>query len=203
MKLAIADPPYLGYASIWYGSEDLTEEQSEGTTPVDNRRRPHMGGATSSITPPRKADCHEDAHLWDRPEAHRDLVQRLCDEYAGWAIAMNPGNLAEYLTWTPRPYRIAAWVKPNAMPHNSRPIRSWEPVLVRVPEGRRRAAGRPPTRDYLVAAKGASAFAGAKPPQWTRWVLDMLGYDPDEDTVDDLFGGSGAVSAEIAQGVLL
>jgi hypothetical protein len=31
----------------------------------------------------------------------------------------------------------------------------------------------------------------------------MLGYDPDTDTVDDLFGGSGAVAAEIAQGVLL
>jgi hypothetical protein len=34
-------------------------------------------------------------------------------------------------------------------------------------------------------------------------VLDLLGYDPDTDTVDDLFGGSGAVTAEINQGVLL
>jgi hypothetical protein len=31
----------------------------------------------------------------------------------------------------------------------------------------------------------------------------MLGYNPEEDTVDDLFHGSGAVAAEIAQGVLI
>jgi hypothetical protein len=30
----------------------------------------------------------------------------------------------------------------------------------------------------------------------------MLGYDPETDTVDDLFHGSGSVAAEIAQGVL-
>ena len=46
-------------------------------------------------------------------------------------------------------------------------------------------------------------FVGQKPRQWTRWVLDMLGYDPETDTVDDLFHGSVAVAAEIAQGVLL
>jgi hypothetical protein len=31
----------------------------------------------------------------------------------------------------------------------------------------------------------------------------MLGYDAATDTVDDMFGGSGAVTAEINQGVLL
>lgn len=207
MRLCIADPPYLGYASIWYGSESLTDEQSEGTVPVDNRRRPNMGGSTSSINPPHKADRHEDAHIWDRPQAHRDLVARLCNEFDGWAIALNPGNLVDYLTWTPQPYRIAVWAKPNAMPTNSRPIKSWEPVLIRVPEGRRRGTGRVPTRDYLVAPKdsafSSSRFAGAKPPAWTRWVLDMLGYQPENDTVVDLFAGSGSVANEIAQGVLL
>ena len=200
MKLAIADPPYLGYASMWYGDADVDDSD---TRPVDKRRRPHMGGV-SGITPPRKANTHPDAHEWDKPATHRDLVERLCAEYDGWGIAMNPGNLTDYLTWTPQPYRIAVWVKPNAMPTNSRPIRSWEPVLVRVPDGRRRpSANRSPVRDYLVAAKPATGFAGAKPASWTRWVLDMLGYDPAVDTVEDLFPGSGAVSAAIAQGVLL
>jgi hypothetical protein len=55
----------------------------------------------------------------------------------------------------------------------------------------------------VLEANVGRGFAGAKPRAWTRWVLDMLGYDPDEDTVDDLFHGSGAVAAEIAQGVLL
>jgi hypothetical protein len=33
-------------------------------------------------------------------------------------------------------------------------------------------------------------------------VLDALGYDAETDTVDDLFPGSGSVSAAVAQGVL-
>jgi hypothetical protein len=44
---------------------------------------------------------------------------------------------------------------------------------------------------------------GAKPQAWTRWVLDMLGYNPETDTVDDLFPGSGAIQKELNQGVLL
>lgn len=201
MRLCIADPPYLGYGSMWYGSENVPPAAAATTRPVDNRRRPDMGGGT--ITPPRKADLHPDAHLWDDPQMHRALVQRLASDYDGWAVAMNPNNLADYLSWTPEPYRVACWVKPNAMPTRSRPIRSWEPVLIRVPEGRRRPSPeRLPVRDYLVATKPARGFAGAKPPAWTRWVLDMLGYDPETDTVDDLFHGSGSVAAEIAQGVI-
>lgn len=44
------------------------------------------------------------------------------------------------------------------------------------------------------------AFIGAKPQAWVEWVLDALGYDPTADTVDDLFPGSGAVGAALAQG---
>jgi hypothetical protein len=50
---------------------------------------------------------------------------------------------------------------------------------------------------------GTPGFAGRKPRQWTEWVLAMLGYCPTHDTVDDLFRGSGAVSATLAQGRLL
>lgn len=203
MKLCIADPPYLGYASMWYGSEDVSTVDTSTNAAVDYRRRPQAGSTEkSTITPPRKADHHPDAHLWDEPEKHAELVRTLERDYDGWAIAMNPPNLADYLRWVTVDVRITVWVKPNAMPTNSRPIRSWEPVLLHVPQGRRRANGRPPTRDYLVAARSGS-FAGEKPPAWTRWVLDMLGYDPETDTVDDLFHGSGSVAAEIAQGVLL
>ena len=35
-----------------------------------------------------------------------------------------------------------------------------------------------------------------KPPRFTRWVLELLGAIPD-DTIDDLFGGSGRVTAEL------
>lgn len=202
MRLCIADPPYLGYASMWYGSEDVTGLDLSGNVAVDARRRPQAGRSErSTIRAPKKADVHPDAHEWDLPERHAAMVRDLEANYDGWAVAMNPSNLADYLQWITKPIRVAVWVKPDAMPHNSRPIRSWEPVIVHVPEGRRRANGRLPIRDYLVAPKGGSSFAGEKPRAWTRWVLDMLGY-AEGDTVDDLFHGSGAVAAEVAQTVL-
>jgi hypothetical protein len=44
-----------------------------------------------------------------------------------------------------------------------------------------------------------AGFVGAKPPAWTRWVLDALGYDPERDEVVDLFNGSGAVAGALAE----
>jgi hypothetical protein len=89
-------------------------------------------------------------------------------------------------------------------PGGARVITVWEPVLVFIPPARRgRGRGAPYVYDTLTVPSPRKGFIGAKPPQWTRWVLDMLGYDPETDTVDDLFAGSGAVAAEIAQGVLL
>jgi hypothetical protein len=101
-------------------------------------------------------------------------------------------------------YRFAAWVKPNGgVPSGSRIHTSWEPVLFYIPEARRTRSSGPYVNDHLAANAGGAAFMGAKPAAWTRWVLDVLGYDPQADTVDDLFPGSGAVSNELRQGVLL
>lgn len=184
MKLCIADPPYLGRAEMFYGA-----------TRVDNMN----AGARSAINPMRKADNHPDAHLWDNPETHRELVERLCCDYDGWAISMVPDNLRHYLQWVPVDTRIAVWHDPQAMPTGTHPRRRWEPVLVRRAEGRRRTVDVPwPVGDVLTVGHGRRGFAGAKPSEWTRWVLDMLGYQ-DGDTVDDLFPGSGAVSATAAQ----
>lgn len=185
MKLCIADPPYLGRSTRWYGGGN------GGFRPLVTGRRVRAG------------DNHPDAHLWDDPEAHRALVERLCDEYDGWAIAMNPADLRHYLGWVPPETLVCAWVKPDAVPGGGRVSTSWEPVLL-LPARTGRPAPGMQIRDALTAAVsgGAVKFPGAKPRAWTRWVLDMLGYDPEMDTVDDLFHGSGAVAAEIAQGVL-
>jgi hypothetical protein len=149
------------------------------------------------------ADNHPEAHIWDDPATHQDLVARMCANYDGWAIAMAHDNLRQYLQWVPPRTRIAVWVKP-VIPSGARVINVWEPVLVHIPEGRRSSKGQTMfPRDALVARTIPDGFAGSKPPAWTRWVLDMLGYDPDTDTVDDMFHGSGAVAAEIAQGTLL
>jgi len=189
MRLAIADPPYLGKARMFYGAERM-----------DNMN----ANATARINPTRKADYHPEAWVWDTPEKHQELVDKLVAEYDGWAIAMIPDSLTHYLQWVPADTRIAVWHDPRVMPTGSHPRRRWEPVLVYAPKGRRRVVDvTNPVGDVLTCPHPSGSFAGSKPPQWTRWVLDMMGYDQDADIVDDLFGGSGAVSNEIAQGVLL
>jgi hypothetical protein len=112
-------------------------------------------------------------------------------------------NLRHYLQWVPTDTRIGVWVKKHSMPGGARVINRWEPVVVRIPEGRRSSTGQTmfPV-DALNAAYVSDGFPGSKPPAWTRWVLDMLGYNPDTDTVDDLFHGSGAVAAEVNQTIL-
>ena len=187
MKLCIADPPYLGRAEMFYGA-----------TPKANM---NVGG---NINVMHKADNHPDAHLWDKPETHQQMVERLVKDYDGWAIAMVPDSLAHYLAWVPRRTRIAVWHDPRVMPTGQHPRRRWEPVLVYIPDGRRRVVDVScPVGDVLTCPHSQGSFAGHKPRQWTRWVLDMLGYDPETDTVDDLFPGSGTVSNELRQEVLL
>jgi hypothetical protein len=188
VKLCIADPPYLGRASEWYGSRGLT-------TIARNK------GVTY-----RPADFHGNAEVWDKPETHQDLVKQLIASYDGWAIAMAHDNLRAYLPWIPTtvPIRIGIWNK-QVLPGAARVLNAYEPVIVRIPEGRRSSIGTtgPKPRDAVTIGRESHGFTGAKPRAWTRWVLDMLGYDAETDTVDDLFPGSGAVAKELAQGVLL
>lgn len=176
MKLAIADPPYLGRADRWYG-------KGRGSGRVTN----------GSGRPARKPDFHRDAAHWDNPASHVALIGQLHAEYDGWALAAHASSVRVLLNAAPTEAALAIWGKPNAMPGGSRVMNSWEPVLFCVPAARR---GRNPglqTRDFLVSPVRPSGFLGSKPPEWTRWVLDMLGYES-TDTVDDLFPGSGAVS---------
>ena len=60
----------------------------------------------------------------------------------------------------------------------------------------------PVLRDVVYANAMQSRHVGAKPVEWTRFVLDLLGYDQNTDEVVDLFPGSGIVTRAIEQGVL-
>ncbi|MFF2631977.1 hypothetical protein ACFVR6_03750 [Microbacterium sp. NPDC058021] len=100
---------------------------------------------------------------------------------------------------------FAVWHRPNAMPGGGRLVERWEAVIVYVPEDRRNR-DRARVSNVLTASapsarNGRRSFVGSKPAAWTRWVLDALGYDPATDTLDDIFPGSGAVSAA-ADGML-
>lgn len=185
MKLAIADPPYppskasggsKRRASRWYGRGVAADDK--------------------------QADLHPDADHWDDPARHRQLLVQLMERYDGWAIATCPDGIAAYGE-LPDAVRIMAWVKPNATPGAHRLRSCWEAVIVYPPAGRRSNRGPGAIPDVLTADAPRLGFPGAKPAAWTDWVLAALSFDPQTDTVDDLFPGSGAVSDTIGWHVMV
>lgn len=174
-RLAIADPPYLGRAQRWYG----TEGRGSG------------GGQ-------HRADEHPNARDWDNPDTHRALVRQLDDNFAGWAIAATPASLPIYLSAAPTA-RVMVWNVTNSPPSGWRVQQSWEAVILRIPPGRTAQGTGYTVRDVLACGSPRRGFTGSKPAAWTRWVLTALGYDSTTDTVTDLFPGSLAVTLEAEQ----
>jgi hypothetical protein len=185
MRLAIADPPYLGRADRYYGN---------GRGYLKN------GGG--------KPDFHPEAAAWDDPAKHVELIRELIRDYDGFALAGNIESLPFYMAelgdrikMDGGGARIGVWHRPNAVPSGSRIKGTWEPCVFYIPEGRRgRAYGM--AVDDTLSAPPPGTFVGSKPGAWTRWVLAMMGYDPATDEVVDLFAGSGAV-AFAADGMLI
>lgn len=182
--MAIADPPYPPFvgaggrknrASRWYGN----------------------GQRGRSDVP---SDRHPEADEWDDAARHRRLLLDLLNDYDGFAIATSADGLDAYRPLPPAA-RVLVWVKPNAQPGSHRIRSTWEAVIVYPAFGRRSNIGTGQVPDVLVCP-APGGFIGAKPREWVRWVLDALAYDYTRDEVDDLFPGSGAVSAELAQMVL-
>lgn len=183
-RLAIADPPYpprtcadgsrIARASRWYGDGQRSRKDSP-------------------------ADFHPDAARWDDPAEHRLLLEHLDATYDGWAIATTPDGLSAYGELPPAA-RIMAWVKRNGAAGSHRIRGCWEAVIVSPPPDRRGGNGL--VEDVLIAGRPNAGFVGAKPALWVTWVLAALGHDPEIDTVDDLFPGTGIVSRIAAQGVI-
>jgi hypothetical protein len=175
MRLAIADPPYLGRGDRWYG---------------DGR---------GHYTQQRNSDHHPAAAVWDDPAQHVALIERLVADYDGWAAAGAPDSLALYLGAAPSDIRTMVWHRGNSIPSGARVAGQWEFVLVHIPESRRGHGSGLGVSDVLHrGVDNRSGFTGSKPAEWTRWVLAALGYDPSADTLDDLFPGSGRVERAAA-----
>lgn len=141
--------------------------------------------------------------LYDTLEGHRALISRLLAEYPdGWALSMTSDNLWDLLPELPRPplCRIGAWVKPFcAFKRGVGVAYAWEPVVFF--GGRKKDNWRidATVRDWIAAnVTTKRGVHGAKPAAFTQWVLDILNVRPG-DEVDDLFPGSGAVRAIIAE----
>ena len=177
MRLIIADPPYPPFvgvgglknrASRWYGTGQRSAKD-------------------------RPSDQHSDAASWDDPARHRQLVGDLMRDADGWALATSPDGLAVYHP-LPLGCRVMIWHKPNAQPGSHRILSRWEPVIVFPPKGRRtNRGGVGAVSDVLVAMAPRRGFIGAKPPEWTAWVLAALTYQSGDEVID-MFPGSGAVT---------
>jgi hypothetical protein len=174
LKYCIADPPYLGRAERWYGPTGCGVAKGKG-----------------------RASAHEGAHLFDEKKTHYELVETLNCDYDGWAIAMSVHSLSTYLsiveTDSQNGIRVAVWNKPSAVPSGNRILNNWEPVLLKVPKTRRGQQTGQTCHDVLTCNPPRNGFVGAKPIEWTRWVLKMLGVQ-DHDEVTDMFPGSGMVT---------
>lgn len=185
MRLAIADPPYLGRAALWYGGKGRNKQGSTG------RAR-----GRGDLSP----EFHPDAHQWDVPDAHHDLMRRLDAEYDGWAMSASAKTLPALAIAIPERARIAVWRVTNAIPDGCRVRSTWEPLIYSIPSGRRAYGTGHVVADVLEAPHPMSGFVGSKPVAWTSWVLALLGHQAG-DEVDDLFPGSGAVTrAVVASG---
>jgi hypothetical protein len=138
---------------------------------------------------------HPEAKIWDSRDAHVDLIKKLTDDYPdGWAYSCNTIDLRWVLPVCPDDVRVAAWVKTFHQIRRVGVQYAWEPVIFR--GGRSDPKRVPMIRDWLSCRTAfRKGTIGAKPHEFNVWVLEMLGFDPNLDTVDDLFPGSGGMSA--------
>jgi hypothetical protein len=164
MKVAYADPPYLGCAKKYY-----------------EKGRPGQAG-------------HARAKDYDDPETHVQLVKSLIKEFPdGWALSCNTRMLKLIFPYLPEKIRVGAWVKAyGPFKKNVNPAYLWEPVIFC--GGRPRLNKKPYIYDWHVAQVCSGPFfMGRKPESFSFWVFEMLGMEP-VDQLIDLFPGSGAVS---------
>lgn len=150
---------------------------------------------------PGQARKHYRDHAdYDGEVDHEALLWRLREEYDGWVLHTSsvalPYILGECNALGLDDYRIMAWVKPFAAFKRNIPVGyAWEPCLVK-PLRKPVVSGRTaPLRDYIAEPITMKKnLTGAKPERVCHWLFEALGARPD-DELDDMFPGTGAVSA--------
>ena len=164
---------------------------SEGVRPLRAAYAdpPYLGLSVSFY-----GDIHPNAAEYDDPEAHRRLIERLCDEYDCWALSLHPPTLKTMLNFCPDDVRVMPWVKGFASfkPGRKDAHPAWEPVIVR--GGRKRDERLHCVRDWIQESMTLKrGFRGAKPERFCFWLFEVMNLWP-EDEFHDLFYGSGAVT---------
>jgi len=124
---------------------------------------------------------------------HAELIARLERDYDGWVLHTASTTLHIVVPLLPPGVRIMAWVKTfAAFKKNVMPAYAWEPVIVkaaRKPVHNRRQVMRDWIDCPMTMRRG---LTGAKPEKVCWWAFEMVGARP-EDTLHDMFPGSGAV----------
>lgn len=138
---------------------------------------------------PGKADRYPEKQEVD----HVALIEQLVS-YDGWALSTDEKNLRYVLGLCPEGTRVLAWCRPNVAPFPPYPFAAWEPVLCWPARPRLDSV-----RSYaeITSVGGHMArenYRGQKPRGFCEWVLRCLGATQD-DTLDDLFPGSGVMGA--------
>jgi hypothetical protein len=137
---------------------------------------------------------------------HRELIGRLHRDFPdGWSLSCSSPSLPIILGYCAEAgatVRIAAWVKPWAVWLDRNVAYAWEPVIFE--GGRRRGKARPTAVDWVMANAvmkrndDPHATKGTKPEKFCFWLFDLLGMES-QDTLIDLFPGSGAVTKALEQ----
>lgn len=185
MRVAYADPPYLGQCGQY--------QHFHGTDNDDG-----FGG------------CWNDPATHVALVAY--LVREFPD---GWALSCSTPSLATLLPMMPERHRIASWVKTFcAFKKGVRPCYSWEPVVFvggrnpgyGHPHAPPEKDGKQNTpKDFMLSELSEDEWnvlaapitlkkglTGAKPEAFCSWVLDLLNVQPG-DTVVDVFSGTGVM----------
>lgn len=128
---------------------------------------------------------------------HAELIQRMEQDYSGWALSLSMKSLPYVLRLCPEDVLTLAWFKPIAPPLGDHRRYNWEPVILR--PLRRPGPGYVPTAtiasppQFTFREKPESHVIGEKPERFAFWVFAAAGLDPAEDELHDLFPGSGAM----------
>jgi hypothetical protein len=124
---------------------------------------------------------------------HKILINSLELHYDGWALSTSSSALQRVLALCPSNVRIASWVKPFcSFKPNVNPAYTWEPVIWKSPKKHTRKEDT--IKDHCIESITLKrGLTGAKPEAFCVWLFTLLGLELD-DTFEDLFYGSGAVT---------
>ena len=125
---------------------------------------------------------------------HKELINRLNNEFDGWVLHTASTTLKTILPFVPESARLMARTKGfAAFKKNVSVAYAWEPVIIkaaRKPVVSKRLVMRDWVECSITLKKG---LCGVKPEKVCHWAFEMLGACPDDQLVD-LYPGTGAVT---------